>query len=82
MLSYKGDELKDPEKVRGFNLLSDFNKELFRQFIVNFYNAWEFPERHVPIKVALKRDKFNGTYIRVDFKSGDWYHVKGPYTWY
>lgn len=81
-VSYKGDKLIQPKDVKGFNKLLDSNKQLFELFLKNFYRAWEYPENHVPINVFFKKDKINGDYLRVDFKDNEWYHVKGPNTWF
>lgn len=80
-VSYKGDTLTAPEDVVGYNKLSEECKKLFRVFLENFYKVWEYPEDHVPVRVAFKKDRANGSYLRVDF-NGEWYHVKGPTTWY
>lgn len=79
-VSYKGNVLKSPEQVAGYNKLSEDTKKLFVAFLRNFYKVWEYPEEHVPVKVVFKKDK-DGAYLRVDF-NGEWYHVKGPTTWY
>lgn len=80
-ISYKGDTLTAPEDVAGYNKLSEENKKLFITFLKNFYKAWEYPEQHIPVKVCFKKDKANGAYLRVDFEK-EWFHVKGPNTWY
>lgn len=75
-ISYKGDALTPPEKVKGYNKLSEENKKLFTAFLKNFYKVWGEPEDHQPVKVTSKE-----TYLRVDF-NGEWYHVTGPSSWY
>lgn len=79
--SYKGDGLTKPEEVEGYDKLSEEHKKLFTAFLRNFYNAWEHPEEHIPTKVCLRKDKANGSYLKVDF-TNEWVHVKGPNTWY
>jgi hypothetical protein len=72
----------DPELVKGFDKLTK-NAEMFKQFLINFHNAWEHPEEHTPVKAAFTKDESNGAYLRVDcIRKGEWYHVKGPHTWY
>lgn len=73
---------KKAEEVKGYSQLSDADKALFAQFLSNFYSAWDYPEKHIPVQVKLKSDKANGRYLRVDLINGDWYHVKNPSTWY
>lgn len=75
-------QLKKAEEIRGYTQLSDANKALFAKFLKNFNAAREYPEKHIPIKVKVTRDQENGVYLRVDLINGDWYHVKGPTTWY
>lgn len=79
--SYKGDVLTKPEEVEGYIKLCKKHKELFIEFSRNFYKAWEYTEEHVPVKVQLKKDKFNCVYLRVDF-ANEWLHVNGPNSWY
>lgn len=81
-VSYKGDQLKRPEDIEGFNILTDEQKTLFQSFLSNFYNRWEFPERHIPISVRFENSKKDGNYLRVEFESGDWLHVKSSSIWY
>ncbi|AFM43000.1 hypothetical protein Desaci_4138 [Desulfosporosinus acidiphilus SJ4] len=81
-MSYKGDRLTNPESVKGFEKLTNDQQQLFESFLSNFYKRWEYPERHIPVNVAATWDKSSGKYLRVDFKDGQWFHVKGPNTWY
>lgn len=74
------------ENVKGFDKLI-VNAELFRAFLNNFYNSWglEARETIVPLKVAYKKDKANGAYLRFDYEiegKREWLHVKGPNRWY
>lgn len=64
------------EEVKGFKELSDTHQKIFSDFLHNWYKRWEYPERHQPLQVALKRDRGAGMYLRVDMSDGDWYHVK------
>lgn len=80
--SSTGVKLKTPVDVRGYEKLSNSSRQIFELFLKNFYAAWEAPEEHIPIRVALKKDADNRAYLRVDFKDGTWLHVKGPNTWY
>ncbi len=68
--------LKKAEEVKGFNKLPDACKEIFSDFLNNWYKRWDHPERHQPLQVALKCDRGAGTYLRVDMSDGNWYHVK------
>jgi len=81
-LTSKGVKLKKPLEVRGYEKLGASTKKIFELFLKNFYKAWEAPEEHIPVRVALKKDAANGSYLKVDFKDGTWLHVKGPNTWY
>lgn len=81
-VSYKGDKLTASSEVKGYEDLDDLYKQRFEQFLKNFYKSWEFPEQHIPVKVAFKKDKSNGSYLRVDFKDGTWLHVTGSRQWY
>lgn len=74
-----------PEEVKGFSKLMAANQKLFRDFLKNFYNAWEDPDRYEPISVSFKKDKANGAYLKFEYKVDGrraWLHVKGPRTWY
>jgi hypothetical protein len=75
-------ELKKPEEVKGCNALPDSYKLIFSEFLKYFYRGWEYPEKHIPQKVQLRKDKSNGVYIRVDLENGEWYHVKNATCWY
>lgn len=79
--SYKGYVLTKPEDVKGFNKLSEECKKIFAAFLKNFYKDWECPEEYVPEKVAFKKDKASGAYLRVEF-TNEWFHVTGPNSWY
>lgn len=79
MLSYKGDVLTEPEEVKGYNKLNAEHKKLFEKFLKNYYEVWEFPEEHLPIKVRYVTGR--ESYLRVDFKSG-WLHVLSQTCWF
>lgn len=74
--------LKKAEEVKGYDQLSDARKVVLAQFLTNFYAAWEYPEKCIPVQVRVRRDKSNGVYLRVDLIDGSWYHVKSPTIWY
>lgn len=69
-------------KIKGNDKLIDSHKILFDKFLINFYNAWEYPEDHQPLKVTFKRESANRSFLRVDCSDGSWYHIIGPNTWY
>lgn len=70
------------EEVKGFNKLTDIHQKIFKDFLGNWYKRWDHPERHQPTKVALKRDRGAGIYLRVDMSDGDWYHIKSAITFF
>ena len=73
--------LKRAEDVKGYDKLSDTSKAIFKEFLGNFYKRWEYPEKHMPEKVKLVKDKADGEYLRVDFATM-WLHVKNSTIWY
>ena len=73
--------LKRAEQINGYHELSDENKKIFAEFLLNFYRAWEFPERYIPLAVRKDCDEEAGEYLRVEFDS-IWLHVKSPTVWY
>jgi len=73
---------KQAGEVKGYADLSEDDQRLFREFLSNFYRGSTW----IPEKVARKKDRSNGSYLRVDFE-GDyrghrWLHVKSPTVWY
>lgn len=78
-ISYKGDKLAAPEDVKGYETLSDKQKNLFNGFLKNYYKAWEYPEDHLPVKVKFI-DKEN--YLKVEFCNKEWLHVTNTNIWY
>jgi len=80
IISYKGDVLAGPSEVDGYEQLDEEQKILFANFLRNFYGAWEFPEKHQPIKVYYVEDE--NPYLRVDFAKGEWLHIQSPTVWY
>lgn len=73
------------DKVKGFQKLG-VNSDLFKSFLVNFYNSWGLDAREtiIPISVKFVNDK-GDRYLRFDYKiygRNEWLHVKGPGTWY
>lgn len=74
------------EKVKGFNKLG-VNADLFKEFLNNFYNAWELEARETiePISVKYVKKKNEKAYLRFDYKINgkeDWLHVVGARAWY
>jgi len=80
VISFKGDVLTWAAHVKGYEKLTDAQKLLFEKFLLNFYDAWEYPEKHQPLKVKYIED--TTAYLRVDFTSGGWLHVLEPTQWY
>ncbi|MEN6463064.1 MAG: hypothetical protein ABFC94_17060 [Syntrophomonas sp.] len=80
IVSYKGDVLTGPSEVDGYKQLDEEQKILFANFLRKFYGAWEFPEKHQPIKVRYVEDEI--PYLRVDFAEGEWLHIQSPMIWY
>lgn len=78
--SFRGCVLKKPDQVTGFNTLNESHRELFTAFLKNFYDRWEFPEKHQPKKVRYVNDKM--PYLRVDCSDGLWFHVLSPTRWF
>lgn len=70
------------EKVKGFTRLGPAARQMFKQFLRVYMSQWEHPEKHWPVKVAVKHDRSNGHYLRVDFSGDYWLHVRNAYTWY
>jgi hypothetical protein len=70
------------EQVQGLENLLPANQKLFRKFYRNYMRQWEDPSGREPVKVAYRKDKANGPYLRVEMDDGTWLHVKGPNTWY
>lgn len=76
------------EKIKGFEKLTiQANKDMFKQFLINFYEAWglEARETIVPMGIKYCKDKANGGYLRFDYKIYDraeWLHVKNSRDWY
>ena len=77
-LSYNGKSLISPGNVKGYNKLSEVNKQLFTSFLTNFYKVWEYPEDHQPIKVEFigKENFLKATFAK------EWFHVTNANNWY
>lgn len=43
----------DYKKVKGYEGLEDFNKEIYEKFIINIFNAWSFDSRALLIPKAI-----------------------------
>lgn len=80
IISYKGDVLTGPAEVDGYERLTVAQKKLFKKFLRNFYGAWEYPEKHLPIKIKYVPGKI--AYLRVDFEKGEWLHIITPWQWF
>ncbi len=77
---YKGYILAGTADVFGYEKLSDAHKKLFEDFLNNFWAGWEFPEKHLPVKIKYVKDEI--PYLRVDFKKGSWLHIISPNQWF
>ena len=80
IISYKGDILTSPADVKGYDGLSPDQQILFDKFLNNFYQVWEFPEKHCPVKIRYVADKT--PYLRVDFADDEWLHILSPTVWF
>lgn len=74
------------EDVKGFDKLT-VNADMFKEFLINFNDAWGSEARATIVPIAIKycKDKSNGPYLRFDYEIYDrneWLHVKNPYKWY
>lgn len=74
------------DKIKGIGKLT-LSRDLFEEFLVNFFNAHGLEARNTikPLSVKCCKDKDNGNYLRFDYKmhgSNTWLHVKGEHTWY
>ncbi|EDK35311.1 hypothetical protein [Clostridium kluyveri] len=65
-------------EVKGFNKLSNADKELFKKFCEKFYNAWEFPDKHKPVKISRMNEK----HLKVTLNDGVWLHITKDCEWY
>lgn len=76
------------EKVKGFDQLEyKSNKDMFKAFLNNFYNAWgtEIRETIEPLEVKFCKDKGSGAYLKFIYRINgrkEWLHVKDACTWY
>lgn len=64
-------------EVKGYDKLDDVEKQVFDRFCRNFYDMWEQPEKHAPVKVQRVK-----MYLKVTLNDGDWLHVLGNGDWY
>lgn len=67
----------DTKKIKGYNKLGPNAKKAFDSFLKRFYNAWEFPLDHTPVKVSMWKG-----FLRVDLNDGSWLHVTPRGEWY
>ncbi|WP_156876084.1 hypothetical protein [Clostridium kluyveri] len=67
----------DATEVKGFSKLNDADKELFKRFCKRFYDAWEYPKEHAPVKIQRVKD-----YLKVTLKDGMWLHITKNCEWY
>lgn len=72
--------------ITGYDELTDEQKDLYKAFIVNFYNRWGLETRMVlkPIRIRYikKREK---KYMRFEYeKNGEkeWLHIVNENEWY
>ena len=73
-----GKEMFDAGKVKGYAKLNDMDKKLFDRFCKRFYEAWEYPEDHAPIKI----ERMDKKYLKVTLNDGDWLHILRNGEWY
>lgn len=78
-------ELPKAESIKGFNKLSESDREMFKGFIKNFYAAFEHPEDHKITKVSVaheRRGRQVVEFVKAKCASGEWFHVMSPHLWY
>lgn len=74
------------EETQGYKRLTREQKEMYREFTKNFFNAWgtEARETLKPIRVEAA-DKDGRAYLKVVYEMygrKEWLHVLEPHTWY
>lgn len=67
----------ETKNIKNYNRLGLNAKKAFDSFLKRFYNAWEFPLDHTPVKVSMGKG-----FLRVDLEDGSWLHVKPNGEWY
>lgn len=81
----------NPINVKGFDGLSESDKQLFEDFLISFYNAQGLDRRSVMHPASINRVttgsetylRYDQTIIQNDYSlKNEWYHVITPSTWY
>lgn len=78
-------QLQAAKQIEGFNKLPLEDQKIFTGFITNFYKAFEFPEDHEIVKVAIAREgrgKHATQFIKATCENKEWFHVLSARTWY
>lgn len=70
-------KLKNAEDMQGFTELVIESRNLFKEFLKNFYSVWEHPEEHQPLSVGID----NG-YLKVIFEGNSCLHIIKSDEWY
>lgn len=76
--------MKEAKKIKGFSKLPLDDQKIFTGFLKNFYKAWEYPEDHEIVKVAIAKEgqgKHATQFIKATCENGEWYHVSA-HSWY
>lgn len=75
----------DFKKVKGFNELTLEQQKLFIE-TYKFHNSivgTDYKEGWVPVKVKwIEKSPSRYSYLRVEFKNGDWLHYTQKKEWY
>lgn len=85
MLSKGGFGMMAAEDVRGFESLSEVHCEIFKGFLINFFNAQGAEARKSLMPLSVKLVKGKRSYLRFDYERygrKEWLHVTSPGTWY
>ena len=77
----------DLTAIKGFKRLSEINRDLFTQFLINFLNRWGLDARNSikPESVKIISSPTDGSFLRFDYSQygrKGWLHVKSPTLWY
>lgn len=73
------------EETKGYKELTQEQKEMYREFTKNFFNAWgtEARETIKPISIeAIDEERAYLKFIYEMYGRKEWLHVLDPRTWY
>lgn len=75
-ISYNGKKPLSPQKIKGYEKLSEANQRIFTSFLKNYYERFEYPEDNQPTEVLAQEN-----YLKVTFKD-KWLHIINSDCWY